>query len=49
MLDRSDELAMVAHIWTKRKLVGIEIPPPVPAWEEGAPPEAFAAAVRGSS
>ena len=47
-LDRSDELAIVAHIWTSRKLDGIEIPAGVPAWEEGAPPEAFAAAVRGS-
>ena len=25
-LDRSDELTIVAHIWTKRKLAGIEIP-----------------------
>jgi hypothetical protein len=44
-LDRSDELAIVAHIWTRRKLAGIEIPAGVPAWEEGAPPAEFAAAL----
>jgi hypothetical protein len=44
-LDRSDELAIVAHIWTKRKLDGIEIPASLPAWEEGAPPAEFAAAL----
>jgi hypothetical protein len=36
-LDRSDELKLVAHMWTKRKLDGIVIPEGVPAWEEGAP------------
>ena len=46
-LDRSEELAVVAHIWTKRKLAGIDIPEGVPAWPEGAPPEDFAAALRG--
>jgi hypothetical protein len=46
-LDDSDQLAIVAHIWTKRKLDGIEIPAGVPAWPEGAPPEAFAAALTG--
>src|ERR1700722_7159715 len=40
-LDRSDDLTIVAHIWTKRKLAGVDIPAGVPAWEEGAPPEAF--------
>src|SRR5271165_6642142 len=44
-LDRSDELQIVAHIWTKRKMAGIVIPDGLPAWEEGAPPEAFAAAL----
>jgi hypothetical protein len=44
-LDRSDELAIVAHIWTKRKLAGIEIPDGVPAWEEAAPPADFVAAL----
>jgi hypothetical protein len=46
-LDRSDELAIVAHIWTKRKLDGIEIPASLPAWAEGAPPAEFAAALSG--
>ena len=46
-LDASDELAIVAHIWTKRKLAGIEIPDGLPQWPEGAPPEDFAAALRG--
>jgi hypothetical protein len=44
-LDRSDELAIVAHIWTKRKLAGIEISAGLPAWEEGAPPAEFVAAL----
>ena len=44
-LDRSDELTLVAHIWTKRKLGGIDIPEGVPAWEEGAPPADFMAAL----
>lgn len=47
-LDRSDELAIVAHIWTRRKLAGIEIPSDLPAWPEGAPPLDFAAALAGS-
>ena len=47
-LDRSDELVLVAHIWAKRKLAGVEIPAGVPTWPEGAPPEDFAAAVMGS-
>jgi hypothetical protein len=46
-LDRSDELTLVAHIWTKRKLAGLEIPVGTPAWEEGAPPAEFAAALTG--
>jgi hypothetical protein len=44
-LDRSDALTIVAHIWAKRKLVGIDIPGGVPQWEEGAPPADFAAAL----
>ena len=36
-LDRSDELFIVAHIWVKRKLGGIDIPASVPSWPEGAP------------
>ena len=47
-LDRSDELTIVAHIWAKRKLAGIEIPPGTPTWEEGAPPMDFAAALTAS-
>ena len=46
-LDRSDELTIVAHIWTSRKLAGIEIPAGVPAWQEGAPPAEFVAALTG--
>jgi hypothetical protein len=43
-LDRSDELDLVAHIWIKRKLAGLQIPPGVPAWVESAPvPELLAA------
>jgi hypothetical protein len=42
-LDRSDELNIVAHIWTKRKLGGIDIPQGVPSWPEAAPPAEFAA------
>jgi hypothetical protein len=44
-LDRSDELKIVAHIWTRRKLAGIDIPDGAPAWPEGAPPADFIAAL----
>jgi|SRR5579872_3068680 len=44
-LDRSDELRIAAHIWTRRKLDGIDIPGDVPAWAEGAPPEDLVAAL----
>lgn len=44
-LDRSDELHIAAHIWTKRKLAGIDIPSGVPSWPEGAPPADFVAAL----
>jgi hypothetical protein len=44
-LDRSDELKVVAHIWTKRKMQGIVIPDGVPSWPEGAPPADFIAAL----
>ena len=37
-LDRSDELNVVAHIWTKRKMGGIVTPDDVPTWPGGAPP-----------
>lgn len=44
-LDRSDEVEVVAHIWTSRKMGGIVIPDAVPSWPEGAPPADFAAAL----
>ena len=44
-LDRSNELKVVAHIWTKRKMDGIVIPEGVPSWSEGAPPADFIAAL----
>lgn len=44
-LDRSDELKIVAHIWTKQKLAGIVIPEDVPSWPENAPPADFIAAL----
>ena len=44
-LDRSDELKIVAHIWTKRKMGGVVIPDDVPSWPEGAPPADFIAAL----
>jgi hypothetical protein len=46
-LDRSDELTIVAHIWTKRMLAGIVVPDDVPSWPEGAPPAEFLAALTG--
>ena len=36
-LDRSDELDVVAHIWTKRKQPWLMLPDGVPTWPEGAP------------
>ena len=44
-LDRSNELKIVAHIWTKRKLAGIDIPAGIPTWPEAAPPADFIAAL----
>jgi len=44
-LDRSDELTLVAHIWTRRKMGGIDIPEGVPRWPEGAEPAAFMVAL----
>ena len=46
-LDRSDELAIVAHIWTKRLVDGIDIRDGVPAWDEAAPPADFLAVLTG--
>jgi hypothetical protein len=44
-LDRSDELVIVAHIWTKRKMSGIDIPAAVPNWPQNAPLADFLALV----
>ncbi|MDE2163673.1 MAG: GFA family protein [Alphaproteobacteria bacterium] len=44
-LDRSDELTVAAHIWTKRKMGGVVIPHDVPSWPESAPPADFIAAL----
>ncbi len=44
-LDRSDELNVVAHIWTKRKMDGVVIPEGAPSWPESAPPADFIAAL----
>jgi hypothetical protein len=46
-LDRSDELDIVAHIWTRRMVSGIDIPPGVPHWREAAPTAEFAAILTG--
>ncbi|HEX2592288.1 MAG TPA: GFA family protein [Rhizomicrobium sp.] len=40
-LDNSDQLNIVAHIWTKRKPNGIDIPDGIPQWPEAAPPLDF--------
>jgi hypothetical protein len=42
-LDRSDELTIAAHIWTRRKMAGIVIPDDASSWPEGAPPADFVA------
>lgn len=34
-LDHSDQLAIVAHIWTQRKLSGLAIPDGVATWSQG--------------
>jgi hypothetical protein len=44
-LDRSDELDVVAHIWTKRKQAWIGTPDGVRTWPEGAPPTEFVEAI----
>ena len=46
-LDRSDELDVVAHIWTKRKQRWIVIADGVPSWPEMAPAAEYIAALRG--
>jgi hypothetical protein len=47
-LDRSDELEIAAHIWTKRKVAGIDIPPGIPAWAERPPVAEFVARMTAS-
>ncbi|MES1972402.1 MAG: GFA family protein [Pseudomonadota bacterium] len=42
-LDASDRIEPRAHIWVKRKQPWIALPDSIPAYEEGAPPAAFAA------
>ena len=42
-LDRSDELEVVAHIWTRRKQQWIAIPGGVPCWSDAAPYSEIAA------
>ncbi len=44
-LDRSDELRVVLHIWTKRMQPWLTIADGVPSWPEMATPEAMAAAL----
>ena len=48
-LDRSNELSIVAQIWTKRKLRGIDIPSELPSWPESAPTGDFVAALMRDS
>lgn len=47
-LDRSDEVDIVAHIWTKRKQPWIGIADGVPTWPETAPTDDFFAALKRS-
>ena len=47
-LDRSDELAVVAHIWVKRKQPWLELPADVAAWPEAAPIAELAQALAGA-
>jgi hypothetical protein len=47
-LDRSDELDIAAHIWTRRKLAGIALAPGVPAWPERPPVAEFVARMTAS-
>jgi len=45
-LDRSDEVEIVAHIWTRRKQAWIGIADGVPAWPEAAPMDDFLAVLK---
>ncbi len=46
-LDASDQLDIVAHIWTRRKQPWILLPEDIPAWPESAPPQEFVAVLAG--
>jgi hypothetical protein len=41
-LDRSNELVVTAHIWTRSKQPWLELSEDVPSWPEAAPPEEMA-------
>lgn len=47
-LDRSNELKIVAHIWTIRKMDGITIPDDVAQWRRSAPLEEISALLSSS-
>ena len=44
-LDRSNELMVTAHIWTRSKQPWLELPEGTPSWPEAAPPEDMAQAL----
>lgn len=44
-LDRSNELVVTAHIWTRSKQPWLDLPEGVPAWPETPPPEDMAKAL----
>jgi len=44
-LDRSNELMVTAHIWTRSKQPWLELPKASPAWPEAAPPDEMARAL----
>lgn len=46
-LDRSEELACRAHIFTNYKQAWVTLDPAIPQWGEAAEPAAFIAALRG--
>jgi hypothetical protein len=48
-LDRSQQLAPIAHIWVKRKQGWVVVPEAVPAFEETPTPEEFGAALRSAA
>jgi len=44
-IDRSNELVVTAHIWTRSKQPWLELPDGTPAWSETPPPEEMAKAL----